>query len=70
VYLFLSVYKFNALHVVCTPQSREEPKLFAIFDSRLKDIIRVSGGAGWGIDDQMSCLYEDYEAMVAEPIIL
>ena len=58
-----SMYETALKHIV-------KEKLFAIFDSRLKGIIRIARGVGWGIDDQMSCLYEDYEAMVAEPVIL
>ena len=58
-----SMYETALKHIV-------KENLFAVFDSRLKGIIHAARGAGWGVDDQMSCLYEDYEALVPEPIIL
>jgi len=58
-----SMYEMVLKHIV-------KENLFAVFDSRLKGIIHAARGAGWGVDDQMSCLYEDYEALVPEPIIL
>jgi hypothetical protein len=44
--------------------------LFAEFDGRLKDIVFNTRHIGWGFHDQLEYLYENYEALMPEPIIL
>ncbi len=41
--------------------------LFVEFDNRLIDIVKDTRGIGWGFHDQLSYLYETYEAMVEKP---
>jgi hypothetical protein len=41
--------------------------LFADFDDRLIAIVEDTRGMGWGFHDQLSYLYEAYEAMVEKP---
>jgi hypothetical protein len=41
--------------------------LFVEFDDRLIDIVDDTRGMGWGFHDQLSYLYETYEAMVEKP---
>ncbi len=42
-------------------------KLFDEFDDRLSGIVDDTSGIGWGFHDQLSYLYETYEAMVEKP---
>ncbi|MDI1358397.1 MAG: DUF6155 family protein [Methylobacter sp.] len=41
--------------------------LFSAFDDRLSAIVDDTSGIGWGFHDQLSYLYETYEAMVEKP---
>ena len=41
--------------------------LFGEFDDRLAAIVDDTRGMGWGFHDQLSYLYETYEAMVEKP---
>ena len=41
--------------------------LFVEFGNRLYDIVQDTHDIGWGFHDQLSYLYENYEAMVKEP---
>lgn len=55
-----SMYETALKHVV-------KEHLFDEFGDRLFDIVDDTRGIGWGFHDQLSYLYESYEAMVEKP---